>query len=236
RSSGLRGRTWGMGSVRASGAGPGARDPGVRPGPVPGARGGAGGRRARCRLRVRKARAIRRPAFDGALLTGRLGACFSKHIKPLASADPRSWLRTKRLIQADHYVADEFKATEVGERYAQALYELALEGGRLEAVRDDLRALKAAWRGSEDLRRLLGSPVWAAEDKQAGLLAVADKAGYDAVTRNFLGLLAANRRAGDLPGVIAAFENLYARHSGVVAAEVVSAVDLTASQLEGVRT
>lgn len=133
-------------------------------------------------------------------------------------------------------MADDFKATEVGERYAQALFELALEGGRLDAVREDLRALKAAWLGSDDLRRLLASPVWSAEDKQTGLLAVADKAGYDAVTRKFLGLLAANRRAGDLPGVIAAFEQLHARHSGVVAAEVVSALALTASQLEGVRT
>ena len=133
-------------------------------------------------------------------------------------------------------MADDFRTTEVGARYAQALFDLALETGRLEAVRADLASLKAAWIESADLRRLATSPVIAAEDQQKGLLAIADKAKFDGTTKNFLGLLAQNGRARDLGGVITGFEALYARHTGVVAAEIVSAMPLTAAQSSLIRS
>jgi len=133
-------------------------------------------------------------------------------------------------------VADDFRTTEVGERYAQALFDLADETGVLDAVRADLKSLRGAWAESADLRRLATSPVIAAEDQGKGLIAIADKAKFNAVTKNFLGLLAQNGRARDLTGVIAGFEALYAKKTGVVAAEVVSAQMLTAAQLKTIQT
>ncbi len=132
-------------------------------------------------------------------------------------------------------MAEDFRSTEVGERYAQALFDLANENNRLDAVRADLRSLRAAWIESADLRRLATSPVIPAEDKQKGLAAVADKAQFDGTTRNFLGLMAMNGRAADLPGALAAFEILYARHTGIVAAEVVSAKPLATKQMTAVK-
>ncbi len=133
-------------------------------------------------------------------------------------------------------MADDFRTTEVGARYAQALFDLALETGRLEAVRADLASLKAAWIESADLRRLATSPVIAAADQQKGLVAIADKARFDATTRNFLGLIGQNGRARDLGSVITGFEALYAIHAGVVAAEVVSAVPLSTVQTTHIRS
>jgi F-type H+-transporting ATPase subunit delta len=133
-------------------------------------------------------------------------------------------------------VADEIRTTEVGERYAQALFDLADETGALEAVRADLKSLRAAWGESADLRRLATSPLMAAEDQQKGLVAIADKAKFNGVTRNFLGLLAQTGRARDRTGVIAGFDVLYARKTGVVAAEVVTAQALTAAQLKSIQT
>ncbi len=133
-------------------------------------------------------------------------------------------------------MADDFRTTEVGARYAQALFDLALETKRLDAVRADLKSLKAAWIDSADLRRLATSPVIAAEDQQKGLVAIADKAKFDGTTRNFLGLLAQNGRARDLGAVITGFETLYSRHTGVVAAEVVSAQTLSAAQTKAIKT
>jgi F-type H+-transporting ATPase subunit delta len=133
-------------------------------------------------------------------------------------------------------VADEFRTTEVGERYAQALFDLADETGALESVRADLKSLRAAWGESADLRRLATSPLMAAEDQQKGLVAIADRAQFNGVTRNFLGLLAQNGRARDLTGVIAGFDLLYAKKTGVVAAEVVTAQALTAAQLKSIQT
>lgn len=132
-------------------------------------------------------------------------------------------------------MADDFRTTQVGERYAQALFDLADETRALDAVRADLKSLRVAWGESADLRRLATSPVIGAEDQGKGLTAIADKAKFHATTKKFLGLLAANGRARDLPAVIAAFDALYAKKTGVVAAEVVSAQALTAVQLTHIR-
>ena len=131
-------------------------------------------------------------------------------------------------------MADDFRTTEVGERYAQALFDLALETKTLDAVRADLKSLKAAWIDSADLRRLATSPVISAEDQTKGMVAIATAAKYQVTTRNFLGLLAQNGRARDLTAVIAAFEDLYAKHAGLVAAEVVSTQALSAAQLKSI--
>ena len=133
-------------------------------------------------------------------------------------------------------MADDYRTTEVGERYAQALFDLADETGVLDAVRADLASLRAAWNESADLRRLAQSPVIAAEDQQKGLTAIADKAKFNRVTRNFLGLLAQNGRSRDLTAVIAGFGLLYAKKTGVVAAEVVSAKALTAAQMKSIQS
>ena len=41
-------------------------------------------------------------------------------------------------------MADDYRTTEVGERYAQALFDLADETGVLDAVRADLRSVRDA--------------------------------------------------------------------------------------------
>ena len=131
-------------------------------------------------------------------------------------------------------MADDSKATDVGARYAQALFDLAKDQGAIAAVEADLKALKAMRADSVDLRALLASPAFSAEDKAKGLAAIADKARFNATTKKFLGLISANRRADALPAMIAAFEALSADHRGVVSAEVVSALPLTAAQTQGV--
>ena len=133
-------------------------------------------------------------------------------------------------------MADDFRTTEVGERYATALFDLADETGALDAVRADLKSLKSAWGESADLRRLATSPVMGAEDQSRGLAAIADKAKFHATTKKFLGLLAQNGRARDLPGVIAGFDALYAKKTGVVSAEVVSAGPLSTAQMTHIRS
>jgi F-type H+-transporting ATPase subunit delta len=131
-------------------------------------------------------------------------------------------------------VADDSRHADVGARYAQALFDLAVEGKALPAVEADLKGLKALQADSQDLRRLIASPAFSAEDKGKALSAVAEKAGASALTLKFIGLLAANGRVAALNAVIAAFERLAAAHRGAVAAEVVSAVKLTAAQSKGI--
>lgn len=135
-----------------------------------------------------------------------------------------------------YQVADETKATDAGQRYAQSLFELTIENGSLQKVEADLKSLKAMIADSADLRRLIDSPAFSAEDKGKGLVAVAVKAKFDLLTTKFLGLVASNGRTADLLGAISAFTELSAKHRGVVTAEVVSATALSAAQLKGVQT
>ena len=135
-----------------------------------------------------------------------------------------------------YQVADETKATDAGQRYAQSLFELTIENGNLAKVEADLKSLKAMIADSADLRRLIDSPAFSAEDKGKGLVAVAVKAGFDMLTTKFLGLVAANGRTADLLGAISAFVELSAKHRGVVTAEVVSAAPLSSVQRKGVQT
>ncbi len=135
-----------------------------------------------------------------------------------------------------YQVADETKATDAGQRYAQSLFELTIENGSLTKVEADLKSLKAMAADSADLRRLIVSPAFSAEDKAKGLIAVAQKAGFQPLTVKFLGLVASNGRAGDLLGAITAFSELSAQHRGVVTAEVISATALSPAQLKGVQT
>jgi F-type H+-transporting ATPase subunit delta len=121
---------------------------------------------------------------------------------------------------------------EMGERYARALFELAEEAGDLAAAERDVDTLTAALAESADLRRALTSPVFRATDKAAALKAVADKLKLSALTTRFLGVVANNGRAGDIPKMLRAFKALAAKKRGSATAEVVTADALTQAQLK----
>ena len=87
---------------------------------------------------------------------------------------------------------------------------------------------------SAELRRLLPSPIFKSDAKGKVLLALADKAKFNETTRKFLGLLAQNQRTGALASIITAFEALSAAERGVVTAEVVTAIKMTAAQSKSV--
>ena len=129
-------------------------------------------------------------------------------------------------------MADDSKATDVGVRYAQALFELAKGQGDARAVEADLKSLKAMRAESADLRALIASPTFDSETKAKGLAAIAEAAGFSPTTRKFIGLVAANRRASAIPGMIAAFEKLAADDRGAISAEVTTALPLTAAQAQ----
>ena len=131
-------------------------------------------------------------------------------------------------------MADDSKLSNVGSRYAKALFDLASENKQIAAVEADLKSLKTALAESKDLRVLVGSPAFGAADKGKGLAAIAAKANFSATTAKFLGLLAANGRASLLASVIAGFEALASKARGAVSAQVTTAVPLSAAQSKGV--
>ena len=121
-------------------------------------------------------------------------------------------------------------------RYAQALLDLAEDAKSITRVEKDLKSFKKMYDSSVDLKRLAASPVFGAEDKAAALTAVAKKAKLSPLTQQFIGTVAGNRRAADLPGIISAFMDLVARRRGSRVAKVTSAAKLTAAQTSAIKS
>ena len=120
----------------------------------------------------------------------------------------------------------------IAERYASALYELADESKALDQVAADLKAIRAMMASSADLMRLIRSPVLGRSEQAKAVSALAEKAGFSALTGRFLGTLASNRRLFALASVIDAFLAELARRRGEATADVTSAVALTPAQTQ----
>lgn len=118
----------------------------------------------------------------------------------------------------------------VAERYAGSLFDLARESKSVERVEQDLAQVERLLAGSDDLRRLIASPVFSADDQYRAISAVADKAGIKGLVGNFLRVVAKNRRLFAIPGMIRAFRRIAAEQRGEVSADVASAHALTAAQ------
>ncbi|MDG4898073.1 MULTISPECIES: F0F1 ATP synthase subunit delta [unclassified Mesorhizobium] len=118
----------------------------------------------------------------------------------------------------------------VAERYAGSLFELALQDNSVAKVEADLASFEAMLNGSDDLKRLINSPVFSGEDQAKAIAAIADKAQITGLVGNFLRVVARNRRLFAVPGMIKAFRQIAADHRGEASAEVTSAHALTASQ------
>jgi F-type H+-transporting ATPase subunit delta len=117
-------------------------------------------------------------------------------------------------------------------RYARALFELALDGKAVDAVKADLDKFDAMIAGSDDLNRLVRSPVFGAEEQGRALAVVLDKAGLAGLTANFLLVVTANRRLFAVRDMIKAFRALVARWKGEVGADVTVAERLSDHHLD----
>ncbi len=124
----------------------------------------------------------------------------------------------------------------VAGRYATALFELALEEKALEKVEQDLNRFASALDAVEDLRRLVRSPVFTAEEQERAIAAILEQMEIEGLTANFLKLIARNRRLFAASDMIKAFRALLARHRGQTSAEVTSALPLSEGQLRALQT
>ena len=116
-------------------------------------------------------------------------------------------------------------------RYASALFDLASEQGVVSAVEGDLEKLGQAILGTADLAALIRNPQVSREASAKAMDAVGGVLGLSDLTKNFIGVLAGNRRLGKLPEIIRAFASIAAAARGEVTADVTSAHALTDDQV-----
>lgn len=118
----------------------------------------------------------------------------------------------------------------IAERYANALFELAQQENALDDVSRALTRFLNLLKESEDFQRFVRSPVFTAAEHKAGLDAVLDKTQIDGLARNFLLVLAENRRLFLAEDTIIAFRARLAKERGEIDAEVISAIPLNPEQ------
>ena len=84
--------------------------------------------------------------------------------------------------------------SEIANRYATALFDLADEQNLLDDVAGDLARLVDAIDESHDLQRLVRSPVLNRDEQGKAMAAILSAMDVNDLTRRFVGLIAMNRR------------------------------------------
>jgi len=125
---------------------------------------------------------------------------------------------------------DNTSLSDLAGRYAAALLDLADERKALDQVSDDLQTLRSLIAESEDLRRLLGSPIFTRGQQHKAMDALMGKAGVGELTRRFVLVVADNHRLFALPAMIEGYLSELARRRGEITAEVTSARNLSDAQ------
>jgi len=120
----------------------------------------------------------------------------------------------------------------VAERYAGALFELAKANNEVEKVEKSLGRFLDALHNSGDLKRFVRSPIFSGGDQLLGLSSVLKAAGIEGLVRDFLLVLARNRRLFAVESVIKSFMALAAKERGEVDAQIISAHPLTDAQAQ----
>lgn len=118
----------------------------------------------------------------------------------------------------------------LSQRYARALVDVALENNIAETVRTELSEFATLVVDSADLRNFLASPAIPRAQKSALIGQIAGRMGASETLKNFLLVLADNRRTGELNEIVVAYtEQLYAR-LGIADVYVTSARELDEGQ------
>ena len=120
-------------------------------------------------------------------------------------------------------------------RYANALFELALDNKATDAVKADLERFDTLIADNPDLNRLVRSPVFGADEQLRSLAAILDKAGIGGLAANFLRVIVTNRRLFAVRDMIRGYRALVAHHKGEVTAQVTVAEPLSDKNLEALK-
>jgi F-type H+-transporting ATPase subunit delta len=125
--------------------------------------------------------------------------------------------------------------TAVARRYAKALFEL-LDVSSIEQTRVALTGLGQAIKDSVELRHVVASPVFGAEDKIAVLTELGSRLGCPPVVRTFLEQLVKKNRVGFLPEIAEAFAKLADASKGTQQVTVFSATALPPGEQDQIST
>jgi F-type H+-transporting ATPase subunit delta len=121
---------------------------------------------------------------------------------------------------------------ELARVYAESLFQVALEKGKLEVIRDQLGVFADAVAESRDLQVFLFSPYFSSAEKRDGIQRAVTGAEPELV--NFLELLAEKHRMPVIFRIRRRFDELWARENKQLEVRLTSAVELDPQVVERV--
>ena len=113
--------------------------------------------------------------------------------------------------------------------YSRALFELAEESGKTDAVLADINLAKAAFEQNPDYKNLLDTPALAKDEK----LSLIDEAfaGIDLYALNLVKILCERHSVHIFGDIAQAFSDLYDESRGIERVDAITAVSMSDSQL-----
>jgi ATP synthase F1 delta subunit len=113
---------------------------------------------------------------------------------------------------------------EIANVYARALFEAALEAGRLDRVRQQLGQFVEALLATQALQVFFYSPYFSTAEQQEGLGKTIS--GADPLVSNFILMLIEGHRMAVLPAIRVRFEELWDEENHLIPVAVTSAIEL----------
>lgn len=110
----------------------------------------------------------------------------------------------------------------VASRYAKALMQLAVESGKLDSVREDMKTIEQVCKDSREFLLFLESPI-IKTDKKVEVLNSVFKGKISDTTLAFLVLVTKKHREALVSHIASAFDEQYKQHKNIFTAVVTSA-------------
>ena len=119
----------------------------------------------------------------------------------------------------------------VATRYSKALFEVALERNKIEAVLDDLKMIQSLLISNKDLKNLMLNPLISTK-KRISLIAALFKGRFDPLTFDFLNLICDKKRTAFLNEIGEKFSDRVLMYRGITPGVIRSAKELSSGQRE----
>ncbi len=123
----------------------------------------------------------------------------------------------------------------ISDRYASALYDLALEKKLVDVVLDDLLFIQSIIKNNKDLKLVIKSPLIKSNDKLEILQNILKSKNPNELSSTFLKVLSKNKRFQKTVDIISQFKNINAQKRGDVLADITSAEKLSNEQQDNIK-
>ncbi|MBN2284085.1 MAG: F0F1 ATP synthase subunit delta [Deltaproteobacteria bacterium] len=126
--------------------------------------------------------------------------------------------------------------SDIANRYARALFEIAREEDALEKTYSELQQFSSILHDNENLREFLANPIFDLNDKKSVVIELLEKMKISLMTANFLKLLVDKRRIDTLPEIEACFRTYVDDVLNKARVNVSTAFPLTNELTERIKT